>query len=97
MEVEQRIPSQRDTSMQPEQLVSLGENGLVVAFRPEKSDFEVTQHSDSPHHCAALHVVLAGSCLEARKETFPARELHEHGGPLASRALEPTGPEGLPA
>src|SRR5439155_380458 len=80
-----RVSSHRDASVQPEQLVPFGEDALVIPFRPEETDLEVLEHPDSPQDRAALHVVLAGGCLEARKEVLPVREFHEHHVSFASR------------
>src|SRR6267143_402265 len=95
MEMEKRVSSDRDASVQPKQLVSVREDGLLVALRSKESNFEVPKHSDPPQDCAALHAVLAGGGLEARKEIFPVGELHENRVPFASRLHELTGSGGL--
>src|SRR5438477_112998 len=89
-------PPQRNAPVQGEELVAIGEDGLVIAVRSEETDFEVSEHADAPEDRAALHLILARGRLQAREEIVAIREFDEDGVPFASRLHELTESEALP-
>src|SRR5437773_10827057 len=83
MEVEGRISPKGNAPVEGEELVAIGEDGLVIAVRSEETDFEVPEHPDAPEDRAALQLVPARGRLEAREQIVGIRESDEHGVPLA--------------
>src|SRR3989441_4251996 len=85
VEVELRVRPHRDAPVEGQQLVALGEGGLLVALRSEVPDLEVLEHPDSPDDRTALDAVLLRRGLEARDEVLPVREFHDDAVPFLFR------------
>jgi len=82
--VEGRISPKGNAPVEGEELVAIGEDGLVIAVRSEETDFEVPEHPDAPEDRAALQLVPARGRLEAREQIVAIREFDEDGVPFAS-------------